>query len=213
MHYNENQVSVRDLQHLLTKDYPDQSFPIIQADLSKKAGVDALVKGIDQPITCLVHNAGMSHIGLVQDVPRAVLHDFLHAQLAAPFILTQKLLPDMVRARKGKIIFVTSIWGETGASTEALYSMIKGGQNSLVKALAKELAPSGISVNGVAPGAIDTAMMADFDMDTIRSMKEDIPAGRLGSPREVAGLVRFLTSPHADYINGQIISINGAWYC
>jgi 3-oxoacyl-[acyl-carrier protein] reductase len=91
--------------------------------------------------------------------------------------------------------------------------MVKGGQNSLVKALAKELAPSGISVNAVAPGAIKTPMLDVFTNEDLSQLQEEIPAGRLGTPEEVASLVRFLVSEKASYINGQIISINGAWFC
>ncbi|MGV3488312.1 MAG: elongation factor P 5-aminopentanone reductase [Tuberibacillus sp.] len=211
-HYNQNEKDLRGLLSDLEDRYPHQAFRLVQADLSKSDGVDSLLKALDHPVECLVQNSGKSHIGLIQDIPPNVLESFIQLQIASPFRLAQELIPNMVRQKKGKIIFITSVWGVAGAATEALYSMVKGGQNSLVKALAKELAPSGISVNGVAPGAIRTSMLDVFSESDIHQLEDDIPAGRLGKPKEVAALVRFLTTEDASYINGQIISINGAWY-
>lgn len=213
LHYHKNKTAAEALRTTLTARHPGQTFHAVPADLSRSDGVDRLLSHLDHGVYALVHNSGTSHIGLVQDVPRATVQDFLQLHLASPFLLTQRLLPEMIRRRSGKIIFITSIWGVTGAATEALYSMVKGGQNGFVKALAKEVAPSGIAVNAVAPGAIDTPMLSDLDGESLEILKQEIPAGRLGRPEEVAALVRFLASPESDYINGQIISINGAWHC
>lgn len=212
-HYNRNAKNLDALLRKLEQQYEKQEFKMVQADLSQSGGVESLLEGIHHPIQCMVQNSGKSHIGLVQDIPPNVIDDFVQLQMISPFRLTQELIPYMVREKKGKIIFITSVWGVTGAATEVLYSMVKGGQNSLVKALAKELAPSGISVNGVAPGAIKTPMLDVFSESDLRELEDEIPAGRLGKPEEVASLVRFLTTDAASYINGQIISVNGAWYC
>lgn len=107
---------------------------------------------------------------------------------------------------------ITSIWGEIGASCEVLYSMVKGGQNSFVKALAKELAPSGIRVNGVSPGAVKTKMLDEFTEEELDDLKEEIPLGRLGRPEEIADAVSFAASERASYITGQILSVNGGWH-
>lgn len=213
MHYYKNEENLAKLAKELSMKYQGQEFILVQADLSQDDSVDSLMDVVHHPIECLIHNSGKSHIGLIQDIPGDVIDSFLQLQMVSPFRLTQMLIPNMIREKKGKIIFITSVWGVTGAATEVLYSMVKGGQNSLVKALAKELAPSGITVNAVAPGAIMTPMLDVFSESDLNQLKEDIPAGRLGTPEEVAALVRFLTTDTASYINGQIISINGAWYC
>lgn len=212
-HYHQNEEALLRQIKELRKDYPEQTFELVQADLSQMDGVEELLTGIHEPIECLIHNSGKSHMGLVQDVSGELLDTFMQLQMASPFRLTQNLLPNMIREKKGKIIFITSVWGVTGAATEVLYSMVKGGQNSLVKALAKEVAPSGITVNAVAPGAILTPMLDVITENDINQLQEDIPAGRFGNPDEVAALVRFLTTEKASYINGQVISINGAWHC
>ncbi|GGH82001.1 3-oxoacyl-[acyl-carrier protein] reductase [Pullulanibacillus pueri] len=212
LHYNRNREAAEALATGLKEDYPQQSFPLIQADLTQPEGLQAL-QTIKVPIECLIQNSGQSHVGLITDVSPASLDAFIRANITHPFLVTQHFVPQMVKAKKGTIIFITSIWGLTGAAMEVMYSMVKGAQNSFVKALAKELAPSHINVNAVAPGAIETAMMATYDEETMALLRDEIPAGRLGTANEVAALVKFLASPSAEYINGQIISINGAWYC
>jgi len=116
-----------------------------------------------------------------------------------------------VRRRRGRIINVSSVWGIAGASCEALYSLTKGGVNAFTKALAKELAPSGVTVNAVAPGAVETDMMRDFSEEELAALRAGIPAGRLARPEEIAAVIRFLALPEAGYITGQIISPNGGW--
>jgi 3-oxoacyl-[acyl-carrier protein] reductase len=127
------------------------------------------------------------------------------------FRLTQLLAPAMVRRRYGRIINVSSVWGIAGASCEVLYSLTKGGVNAFTKALAKELAPSGVTVNAVAPGAVETDMMRDFSEAELAALRAEIPAGRLARPEEIASLIRFLASPESGYITGQVISPNGGW--
>ena len=212
LHYNTNVTAIDSMVNELQTEYKHQEFIPIQADLSSPEGLKNLYAHTES-IDCLVHNSGQSHVGLITEVPATTLDEFILLNITHPFLLTQHVIPEMVRKKRGKIIFITSIWGVTGASMEVLYSMVKGAQNSLVKALAKELAPSHITVNAVAPGAIDTPMMAEYDDETLRLIIDDIPAGRLGTPTEIASLVKFLASDEANYINGQVISVNGAWYC
>ncbi|HEU5140488.1 MAG TPA: SDR family oxidoreductase, partial [Bacillales bacterium] len=119
---------------------------------------------------------------------------------------------EMVSNKRGNIIVVSSVWGLVGASTEVLYSTVKGALNSFVKALAKEIAPSGISVNGIAPGAVSTKMLNHLSDQEKIELAEEIPMGRFGEPVEMAELIAFLISGKASYINGEIISINGAWH-
>lgn len=159
----------------------------------------------------LVNNAGIAHYGMLIDVTEEEWDDVMNVNLKGVFLMTQAFMPEMVRQRYGRIINVSSIWGLTGASCEVLYSTAKGGLNAFTKALAKELAPSGVTVNAVAPGAVDTSMLQHLETDEIEALKEEIPAGRLASPEEIAALVYFLSLPESGYITGQIISPNGGW--
>jgi 3-oxoacyl-[acyl-carrier protein] reductase len=159
----------------------------------------------------LVNNAGISHYGLLSEVTEEIWDDVMSINLKSMFLCTQTFMPHMISQRWGRIINISSVWGISGASCEVLYSTSKGGVNAFTKALAKELAPSGITVNAVAPGAIDTSMNDHLHEDEIRMLEEEIPAGRLGQPDEISSLVYFLALPESGYINGQVISPNGGW--
>jgi 3-oxoacyl-[acyl-carrier protein] reductase len=141
------------------------------------------------------------------------VQDMVQLHVSSPFLLTRNLLPAMIRKKSGAIVAVSSIWGETGASCEVIYSMTKGAQNVFVKALAKELAPSGIRVNAVSPGAVKTRMMGSFSKEEEEMIADEIPMGRLAEAEEVADAVLFLLSAKASYITGQILSVNGGWHC
>jgi 3-oxoacyl-[acyl-carrier protein] reductase len=135
----------------------------------------------------------------------------MNINLKGMFLCTQRFAPHMISQKYGRIINVSSVWGITGASCEVMYSTAKGGVNAFTKSLAKELAPSGVTVNAVAPGAVDTDMMKHLDTSERSALEEDIPAGRLGTPDEIASLVYFLALPESSYITGQVISPNGGW--
>ena len=127
------------------------------------------------------------------------------------FNLAGAVIPYMVRQGKGVILATSSMWGQTGASCEALYSASKGAVDSYIKALAKELGPSGIRVNAVSPGAIDTDMMSGYDDEAKKVICDDTPLGKLGSPEEIAEVMFFLQSDKASFITGQIIGANGGY--
>lgn len=159
----------------------------------------------------VVNNAGIAHHGMLADVTDETWDDMMAVNLRGMFLTTQLFMPAMIAQRYGRIINVSSVWGMSGASCEVLYSTTKGGMNAFTKALAKELAPSGVTVNAVAPGAVDTAMMGDLQQDEKAALREEIPAGRFAQPDEIASLVYFLSLPESSYITGQIISPNGGW--
>lgn len=159
----------------------------------------------------VVNNAGISHYGMLSDVTEEDWDRVMDVNLKGSFLCTQAFMSTMVKQKYGRIINVSSIWGISGASCEVLYSTAKGGLNAFTKALAKELAPSGVTVNAVAPGAVQTDMMAGFHADEIDAITNEIPVGRLATPNEVASLVYFLALPESGYITGQIISPNGGW--
>ncbi|WP_445206635.1 elongation factor P 5-aminopentanone reductase [Aeribacillus sp. FSL K6-8210] len=190
----------------------DQIIPVY-ADLSSESGTEQLLENIPSSIDALIFANGISHYGLIQDVLMEDYQKIIQLHLTSPFFITQKVVSGMIRKQKGSILFISSIWGQTGASCEALYSMAKGGQISFVKALAKELAPSNIRVNAVAPGMIDTSMNDRFSPEELEDIKNSIPLERNGKPEEVANVVLFLISEQASYITGQVISVNGGWYC
>ncbi|NQX46243.1 3-oxoacyl-ACP reductase FabG [Paenibacillus tritici] len=159
----------------------------------------------------LVNNAGKAHYGMLADLTEEEWDDIMAVNLKGTFMCSQIFMPYMVTQRYGRIINVSSVWGISGASCEVAYSASKGGVNAFTKALAKELAPSKVTVNAVAPGAVQTAMLANLQADEVKMLEDEIPAGRLASPEDISSLVYFLALPESGYITGQIISPNGGW--
>lgn len=185
---------------------------LIQCNLRSSTGVDELIEQLIMPVDTLIYTAGHSLQGLLTELTDTELMDLMSVHLFSPIKLTRALLPHMISKKVGKIMMLSSIWGVTGASYEVAYSAAKGGLNSFVKALAKEVAPSGIQVNAIAPGALETNMMAVYEPEEQQQLKDEIPAGRFGKPEEIADAILFLVSEQSNYINGQIIEINGAWH-
>jgi 3-oxoacyl-[acyl-carrier protein] reductase len=186
----------------------------VSADLGDKEQILRMKEKLDHhrlKPDILVNNAGISHYGTLLDVTEEDWDRVMNVNLKGMFLCTQLFLPHMISQKFGRIINVSSVWGITGASCEVVYSTAKGGMNAFTKALAKELAPSGITVNAVAPGAVDTKMMQQFSDDEKKALCDEIPAGRFAQPDEIASLVYFIALPESSYITGQIISPNGGW--
>ena len=158
----------------------------------------------------LVNNAGISYIGLLQDMTSDDWDRIVRTNLTSVFNCCKLAIPMMLSAEKGKIINISSVWGNVGASCEVAYSATKGGINAFTKALAKELAPSNIQVNAVACGAIDTEMNQWMDEDDLIALVDEIPSGRLGRAEEVADLAYHLGYKES-YLTGQIIGLDGGW--
>ena len=158
----------------------------------------------------LVNNAGISYIGLLQDMKPEDWELILRTNLTSVFNCCKLAIPMMLEKKQGKITNISSVWGVCGASCEAAYSATKGGVNALTKALAKELAPSNIQVNAIACGAIDTEMNHFLDDEELIGLIEEIPAGRLGRAEEVADLAYHLGYKE-NYLTGQIIGLDGGW--
>ncbi|MED4582128.1 elongation factor P 5-aminopentanone reductase [Brevibacillus choshinensis] len=184
----------------------------LQADLRDPAQITAMFEQMAVAPLLIVNNASVDHIGLFSDATVTQFDALVAANVRSVFLVSQAGLSAMLRERYGRIVNITSIWGMTGGSCEVLYSLTKGAVNTFTKALAKELAPNGITVNAVAPGAIMGGMMERFSPDEVEMIAEEIPANRLGLPSEVAAVVCFLLSREASYVTGQIISPNGGWY-
>ncbi len=159
-------------------------------------------------IDIIVNNAGISKIGLFMDSTKEDIDNILDVNLKGAMYITKHGLPHMLN-KGGNIINISSMWGEVGASCEVLYSSSKGGLNLFTKALAKEMAPSNIRVNAIAPGVIDTEMNSFLDDDERRELEEEIPMGRFGKTSEIAKCVVFLCTDDSPYLTGQIIRIDG----
>jgi 3-oxoacyl-[acyl-carrier protein] reductase len=158
----------------------------------------------------LINNAGISYVGLFTDMTPADWNKVMTTNLSSVFNCCFLAIPDMVKNKQGKIINISSVWGNVGASCEVAYSTSKGGMNAFTKALAKELAPSNIQVNAIACGAIDTEMNHFLSDDDLLKLIEEIPADRLGQADEVADLVYNLAYKN-EYLTGQIIGLDGGW--
>jgi short chain dehydrogenase. len=158
----------------------------------------------------LVNNAGISYIGLLTDMTPDDWNKVIATNLTSVYNCCSLAIPDMVRRKSGSIINISSVWGIVGASCEVAYSASKGGVNAFTKALAKELAPSNIRVNAIACGAIDTDMNKFLDAEELQNLKNEIPAGRLGGPEEVADLAYYLAEKN-NYLTGQVIGLDGGW--
>lgn len=183
----------------------------VQADVTNPDDVSRLIMastelGIPR---ILINNAGIAGERLLLDTTLEEWESLIRSNLTAPFLCTKAVLPHMLRERYGRIINISSIWGISGGAFEVAYSASKGGIISFTKALAKEVARSGITVNAVAPGAIDTDMLENLTVDRLHAIEEETPVGRLGRPEDIAHAVLFLASPSASFMTGQVVSPNG----
>ena len=158
----------------------------------------------------LINNAGISYIGLLTDMSIEDWNRIVATNLTSVFSTCRCVVPSMVHNKRGRIINISSVWGNVGASCEVAYSACKGGINSFTRALGKELAPSQITVNAIACGVIDTDMNRCFSEEERAELIAEIPAERMGRPEEVAELALSIASGHA-YLNGQIITLDGGW--
>ncbi len=161
-------------------------------------------------ISILVNNAGIAGIELFQNMSYENYHHIIETNLLSTMNCSHLAIPSMIQAHSGKIINISSIWGNVGASCEVAYSASKGGINSFTKALGKELAPSNIQVNAIACGVIETQMNHCLSSEEKQALTQEIPAGRFGTPLEVAELVFQLANNHS-YLNGQVLTLDGAW--
>ncbi len=158
-----------------------------------------------------VMNAGIAHWGLTQDMSAAQWDEVQSVNLRGAFLTARALIPHFISRGQGSMLFVSSMWGLHGAACEAAYSASKAGLIALTQALAHELGPSGIRVNALAPGVIETDMLSEFTLDELDALKARSPLGRLGTPREVAKAALFLLSDRASFISGQVLSVDGGF--
>jgi 3-oxoacyl-[acyl-carrier protein] reductase len=209
LHFNQNEKSIKELQGELESFGGE--YTAIQANLEDPEGYKKICSQIFS-LDAIIYCSGNSHYGLLVDIKQAEVESLMRVHVMNPLMITKELLPKLTKKKSGNIIFISSIWGQTGAACEVAYSTAKGAQISFVKALSKEVALSGVRVNAIAPGVVETAMMSQFTDEDKQLLQYEIPMGRIGLPEEIANGVKFLLSNESSYITGQVLSINGGWY-
>lgn len=203
---------IKEMAEKWSEKYETQCFPLVYDVADHEQVIDmfkeihALCDGID----ILINNAGISYIGVLDAMSIDSWNNVIQTNLTSVFSCCKCAMPSMIHKKQGRIINISSVWGNVGASCEVAYSASKGGVNSFTKALAKELAPSNIAVNAIACGTIDTRMNACFSEEERMALAEEIPAGRFGTTEEVAALaLQLAESP--TYLTGQILTMDGGW--
>ena len=211
LNYNHSEKQAIQIQEELQKQ--GRQIAIFQADVSKREAVKKLIQftiNTFGTIDVLINNAGIAQEKLFTDITDDDWNTMLNTNLNSVFYCTQEALPEMIRKKEGCIINISSIWGITGSSCEIAYSTAKAGINGMTKALAKELGPSNIRVNAIAPGIIDTSMNEYLTKEEKQVIEQEIPLEKVGKTIDIARCVKWLMED--EYTTGQIISINGGWY-
>ncbi|HSI65814.1 MAG TPA: SDR family oxidoreductase [Planococcus sp. (in: firmicutes)] len=207
LHWNSN--STEPLAKELSSGFPQQEFIPVQADFTEPGGSAQLAENV-YDASCIVIANGQSLLKMLIDTTDMEMQELWRVHVQNPISAISKISPYFHRHPKSYVVFISSIWGETGAALETVYSAVKGAQLSFVKAYAKEMAAAGTRVNAISPGFIQTSMNQKFTEEELQQLKEEIPLG-LGQPQDIADAVDFLTGGKADYITGQNIAVNGGW--
>ena len=211
LNYNNSEKEALQIKKILQKE--KNNIEIFKADISKQDEVKKLVNfAINRygNIDILINNAGISQVKMFQDITIDEWNNMINTNLTSCFFTIKEILPEMISKKEGCIINISSIWGQTGAACEVHYSVSKAGIDAMTKALAKELGPSNIRVNSIAPGIIDTDMNKKLSNEDIENLKNEIPLGKIGKTSDIAKCIKWLIED--EYTTGQIISINGGWY-
>ena len=196
--------------NLIKETYP--LFTPVKTDVTNEEEIKKTVGKIIEDygqIDCLINNAGISKTGLLQDMTKSDFDEIFDINVKGIFMFTKEILPYMINKKGGKIINISSMWGITGGACEVLYSASKSAVIGFTKALAKEVAPSDINVNCIAPGVIKTDMLNHLSEDDLEVLREETPLLKIGTPEDVAKVCYFLFSKESDFITGQVISVDG----
>ncbi|EUJ17596.1 elongation factor P 5-aminopentanone reductase [Listeria aquatica] len=209
LHYHSNEKIMRTLATELQN--CDVEVTVLQGDFSSRADLEKITENVFE-LDVFIHAAGNSEYGLFTDLSDKKLQCLYDIHVGAPLYFIRAFLPKLRRSSHPRILFISSIWGEVGAAMEVAYSTMKGAQIAFVKALSKEVAGNGITVNALTPGAVDTAMLAQFSEQEKQEFIQEIPLLRLGNPKDVANAAAFLVRDESGYITGQILGVNGGWH-
>lgn len=210
LNYNKSEDNAKKIQFELEQ--MGYNIEIFKADVSIISQVKNMIEfAISKfgTIDILINNAGISKWGLFTDLKESEWDEIINVNLKSVFNVTSNVLPYMINQKSGCIINISSIWGISGASCEVAYSASKAGIIGLTKALAKEVGPSNIRVNAIAPGMINTDMNSNIDEESIKQIKEDIPLNKIGEPEDIAKCILWLATDN--YTTGQVICIDGGW--
>lgn len=213
INYNKSEERARALCQILNDTYPTEAV-CIKADVSTSEGASKLIAEAVTAfgdIDVLVNNAGIAQQKLFTDITDTDWQNMINTNLSSVFYTSRAATPFMVSKKSGSIVNISSIWGETGGSCEVHYSAAKAGVIGLTKALSKELAPSGITVNCVCPGVIRTDMLSTFSEEDLKALADETPVMRLGSPKDVADAVFYLAT-NSGFVTGQVLGVNGGMY-
>ncbi len=206
LNYNKSEDKARKIQKEI------KNIDIVKADVSTRKGAKDIVEitlNKYKNIDVLINNAGISQTKLFTDITDEDWNTMINTNLSSAFYMCQEVLPNMLHNKSGCIINISSIWGITGASCEVHYSVAKAGMDGLTKSLAKEVGPSNIRVNSIAPGIINTDMNKKLSIEDKKNIINEIPLEKIGEPEDVANAVKWLIGD--SYTTGQIISVNGGW--
>lgn len=210
LHYAHHDERIKQLISEFNQQYPRQDFLAVQADFltadcaSKLA---ASIFGLD----AIIFAQGTTYYSLLNAFPTKKIDELLTMQVKTPMLILQKLEAKLAQSNAGRIVFISSIYGKTGSAMEVPYSAVKGAINTFVRAYSKEVASMNITVNAIAPGAVDTQMNQLFDQDTLAQIKSDIPVGHIAKPDEISYWVISLLDERAGYMTGQTLFVNGGW--
>ncbi|WP_027963249.1 elongation factor P 5-aminopentanone reductase [Halalkalibacillus halophilus] len=209
LHYHSNKSAVDDLAKHLEQ---SELLLTVNADLALESSVKEMIERIPFSIDTIIFAQGIAGSTLLTETNLDDMDQMYHIHLKSVMMISKAFLPEMVTKKSGNIVVVSSIWGEIGASNEVVYSSMKGAQNAFVKSLAKEVGPSQVRVNAIAPGFVDTQMNAHISQEEVEQFIEQIPLSRVALVDEVASAIDFLISEQSSYINGHILRVNGGMY-
>lgn len=211
LHYNRSEERALELKRRLTEKHPEADFKIVQSDFSKRGGAGMLAEQVGH-VQAIIVALGQSMLKLLTDTSSCDMEALWLVHMQNPALFISGTSPQLRSHPVSYVLFIGSIWGNTGAAGEVMYSAVKGAQHAFVKAYAKETAYTGTRVNAIAPGWIDTEMNGEISMDDKQFVIDQIPLQSTGQPEQVADLASFLISGKADYMTGEVLKLNGGWY-
>ncbi len=211
LHYNKNKERALELKKVLAEKYPEGDFRIVQADFSERDGAGKLAEQVGH-VQAIVVALGQSLLKLLTDTNSSDMDALWRVHMQNPAMFISLTSPQLRSFSVSYVLFIGSIWGDSGAAGEVMYSAVKGAQHAFVKAYAKEAAYTGTRVNAISPGWIETEMNDVLSEEDKQLVIDQIPLQSTGQPEQVANLASFLLSGKADYMTGEILKLNGGWY-